>query len=380
VLLQTLKGVSQPAFISKTDIKLDFEPAGLLEDLKGNLYVAGNGHIDKEGVQFIWLLQYNSTGKEVYRKKVGKGLSIQLNKMILGKDGDLILTGSSWKGPWNAPDKAKQNVWLGKVNTAGELKWEQSFGGAKDDRANSLIELQDGKIITVGSTTSKGLGETDIYIIKWSASGKKLWDITDGSGKSDIGIAVADAQDGTFAVTGTSQAAFGFGGKDIYIARIDTTGNKKYDKIKGGGADDGAIDLYYNTDESYTIFGYNNSKRDFTSGWILRINKEVKKWQAESFFPTGKMCQLFPVTIKKTYRSSDGFFWVTGSGFSQSEIQDDDIYVASFNPEGELQSFVTYISLGNDIAIDVLETKAGDLYVLAHNAGTYFLKYKASGQ
>ena len=43
--------------------------------------------------------------------------------------------------------------------------WDKTFGGEKDDEANSIIETKDGYIIA-GYTESFGKGGSDVWIIK----------------------------------------------------------------------------------------------------------------------------------------------------------------------------------------------------------------------
>jgi len=48
----------------------------------------------------------------------------------------------------------------------GDMKWNQTYGGASDDRAYALVESSDGGYVLAGSTESFGAGKADLWLIK----------------------------------------------------------------------------------------------------------------------------------------------------------------------------------------------------------------------
>jgi len=51
------------------------------------------------------------------------------------------------------------------------LIWSQTYGGIKEDRANSLIETSDGGYALAGNTRSFGAGDEDFWLVKANEQG-----------------------------------------------------------------------------------------------------------------------------------------------------------------------------------------------------------------
>lgn len=73
------------------------------------------------------------------------------------------------------------DVWIMKINNAGEIEWQKNYGGENFDKAQKIIEISDGYIF-VGSTSSQtgdvtGLhgDETDMWVVKISTEGELIW-------------------------------------------------------------------------------------------------------------------------------------------------------------------------------------------------------------
>ena len=56
----------------------------------------------------------------------------------------------------------------------------------------------------VGSTTGKGNGKFDVYLVKFDAKGKILWEKYLGTPADDYGNSVIETANGNFVITGTS--------------------------------------------------------------------------------------------------------------------------------------------------------------------------------
>lgn len=117
----------------------------------------------------------------------------------------------------------------------GNEIWYKRFGGNSHDKASSILETEDGYLI-IGSTSSYGVGNYDMFVIKTDKNGKKLWQNTYGKFDNDYGY-TAEKVDNGFIIKGTIQQC---DSRDVlnrkcsinvWFVTIDEEGNKISDNI-----------------------------------------------------------------------------------------------------------------------------------------------------
>jgi len=117
----------------------------------------------------------------------------------------------------------------------GNEIWNKRFGGSSYDKASSILETEDGYLI-IGSTSSYGVGNYDMYVIKTDKKGKKIWQNTYGKFDNDYGY-TAEKVDGGFIIKGTTQRC---NSKDVlnracsvnvWFVTIDEHGKELSDKV-----------------------------------------------------------------------------------------------------------------------------------------------------
>lgn len=60
------------------------------------------------------------------------------------------------------------------------IYWNKTYGGASDDRGNSIQQTIDGGYVIAGETWSFGAGGPDFYLVKTGANGDIQWNKTYG--------------------------------------------------------------------------------------------------------------------------------------------------------------------------------------------------------
>ncbi|MBN2334435.1 hypothetical protein JXL21_02670 [Candidatus Bathyarchaeota archaeon] len=58
-----------------------------------------------------------------------------------------------------------EDMWLIKINSLGELEFDQTFGGSDADAAYGVVENGEAGFSLAGRTSSYGAGEEDIWFI-----------------------------------------------------------------------------------------------------------------------------------------------------------------------------------------------------------------------
>lgn len=95
------------------------------------------------------------------------------------------------------------DILLTKNYPNGNEIWAKQFGGNSYDKASSVLATEDGYLI-IGSTSSYGNGNYDIFVIKTDKKGKKQWQNTYGDFYNEYGY-IAEKTDEGYLIKGTKQ-------------------------------------------------------------------------------------------------------------------------------------------------------------------------------
>ena len=150
------------------------------------------------------------------------------------------------------------DVYVIKLDSDANLVWARTVGGTLADTGNSIIQTSDGGYVIAGSTNSYGADSADIFVIKLDYTGNVKWTRTIGGIGNDIGKSVVQSKDGGYTIVGCTNS-FGAGGYDVYVVKLDSLGNLKWTKTIGGLNDDKGSSIVLAVDGGYAITGYTMS-------------------------------------------------------------------------------------------------------------------------
>jgi hypothetical protein len=192
-------------------------------------------------------------------------------------DGGLILGGfsdSSVSGNKTAPNYGLVDYWLIKLDSLGNKQWDKSFGGTNHDRLSCSRQTGDGGFILGGSSNSGASGNRssaayggyDLWLVKLDASGNKIWEKSFGGTNDDICQSIQQTQDGGYLVGGYSasgpsgsKSASGYGSSDYWVIKLNGSGNKLWEKTFGGEAEEKMTMAAQVADGGYILAGYSKS-------------------------------------------------------------------------------------------------------------------------
>ena len=75
------------------------------------------------------------------------------------------------------------DLWILKLDRSGNVVWQKTYGGEKNDYASSIRQTTDKGYIVAGCTYSFGAGGSDLWILKLDRSGNVVWQKTYGGEK-----------------------------------------------------------------------------------------------------------------------------------------------------------------------------------------------------
>ncbi|MDQ1260881.1 MAG: hypothetical protein QG575_62 [Euryarchaeota archaeon] len=190
----------------------------------GGYIVAGDS--SKESVLMV---KTDALGNKQWVKIFGglavDGANVNANSRVLQtSDGGYIIdsyTSQSGAG--------RMDLWLIRTDAAGNAIWSKAYGGKGDDFGTTIQQTSDGGYIIAGQTSSHGAGGTDLWLIKIDAAGNEIWSRTYGGKGDDFGTAVQQTTDGGYIMTGRT-SSYGAGGMDLWMIKTDANGNVEGDK------------------------------------------------------------------------------------------------------------------------------------------------------
>lgn len=124
-------------------------------------------------------------------------------------------------------------ILLTKTNAEGNEEWYKFYGGRSYDKASDFIQTQDGGYAIIGSTSSYGKGNYDVYLIKVDSQGKEEWSQTYGGFYNEYGYTISQKGSGDYKLTGTRQSCYGDNATpncddEKWAIRTDSYGNEKW--------------------------------------------------------------------------------------------------------------------------------------------------------
>jgi hypothetical protein len=191
----------------------------------------------------------------------------EIYSVVQTSDGGYALGGFT-----NSSGAGGYDFWLVKTDVNGSIIWSQTYGGAGDDYAHSVIQTSDGGYALAGSTNSFGPGEINAYLVKTNANGNIVWNQTYGGRATNEAAAMIQTRDGGYAMAGYTDS-YGAGGEDFWLIKTDQNGNMLWNKTYGGPGDDEASSVIQTSDGGYAIAGYTSSYGSaLFSFWLVKTD------------------------------------------------------------------------------------------------------------
>ncbi|AYN03756.1 T9SS type A sorting domain-containing protein [Flavobacterium sp. 140616W15] len=248
-----------------------------------------------KGLTDYWVIKLDAKGEELWQRTLGGSGQDELICAFQTKDGGYMLGGSSSSSPiinslhvpealdakpdpYSKSEKSRGNMdyWIVKLNKAGEVEWQKTYGGQYADLLRSMEQTKDGGYILGGYSNSpqsgdktepnKGIG--DYWVIKIDAVGAIEWQNTYGSNGDDQLYVIHQTQDGGYIAGGNSNSTQPLttlggmvgDGTDYWVVRLDEKGEVVWSKTYNFGKVDILTSLVENKDNTYLIGGYAQSE------------------------------------------------------------------------------------------------------------------------
>lgn len=220
------------------------------------------------------VLKVDSAGATTWRKKLGDpiGEYSYVNAVRQTADGGYVVAATL-----SAPGTEGWDAWVLKLDRAGDVIWQKTYGGPGQDWVADMQTTTDGGFVLGGSTDSYGSGANDFWILKLDASGTIVWQKTYGGPRDDGVASIRLAADGGYIVAGSTNS-FGAGGRDALVMKLDAEGNIIWQWTYGGAFDDIAMVIQPAPDGGYIVAGTaglpDATSPYSTNAWLLKLDSE----------------------------------------------------------------------------------------------------------
>jgi len=193
--------------------------SSVVETSDGGFAIAGatNIRINHSDADF-WLIKTDAYGNMLWNKTYSKDVD-SAESLVVTSDGGYALVGST--GFWYP-----HAFWLVKTDETGLMKWNKYYGELSDDHyedARSVVETSEVGFALAGKTDHIGAGGYDFWLVKTDAKGSMMWNQTYGGAEDDIAYSLVVTSDGGFAIAGET-SSFGAGDSDFWLVKTDEYG------------------------------------------------------------------------------------------------------------------------------------------------------------
>lgn len=244
-----------------------------------------NGYFD------FWILKLNSIGVIDWKKHYGGIDDDKPYSMTISKDGGYVIAGYTRSKNIDLELKnGFEDFWVIKIDNIGNIIWEKTYGGTSNERAHSIKETNEGGFIIAGWSESNdqdvgdNYGEEDYWVIKLDSEGNLEWEQNYGGWSSDKAESIYQTNDGGYVVAGSSfsdnkDIAENNGGLDFWILKLDSLGYIDWERNYGGSYWEWANTVIQDRDGNIIVAGQTGSSdKDVESNkgaqdlWIIKIN------------------------------------------------------------------------------------------------------------
>ncbi len=308
----------------------------------------------------------------------------EANDIINTSDGGFMVIGSSKSNDGLIQNKMdlESDIILMKFDNDKSIEWVKNYGGSRDDRGQSVVEVSGigyallGYSMSDDGDASHNEGFHDNWVILIDSKGNIVWEKSYGFSGHDHAYNIIKTKDGNLFFNGfldvTASRGLGstekveksikHGVGEFWCHKIDLDGNILWRKYFGGTNNDRSYDSIETADGDFIIVGSSESTDNDISSpkgsydiWVIKLSSNGDFLWERSY--GGSKYE----TANSIIQSSDKKIHILGSTLSDDkdisfQMGSTDFYLLTIDSDGNLLSEQTFggsnFDMGKKIEID----------------------------
>ncbi len=202
---------------------------GKTGDVTG-ITLAGYHQSERTGRYRGMVVQVDMDGEQDWQRMIDQGPFTILTGITASPDGGVAAAGVT-----QDDNSIRDNVIVVGLGLRGDARWQKDLKGDKDDSVWSIQAQPGGGYALAGSTSSRGAGSADAWVIGLTENGALDWFRLYGGSQWDQTLAITVAPDGGLALAGYTTSR-GAGREDGWLLRLDSRGNLGHSETAIGQA------------------------------------------------------------------------------------------------------------------------------------------------
>lgn len=287
-----------------------------------------------KGQDDFWIIKLNAGGGEQWQRTIGGSGQEKLQSIYQTNDGGYILGGSSSSGKSEDKTEnnyGNMDYWVVKLDKDGKTDWQKTMGGIYYDELRSIEQTTDNGFILGGYSNSPmsgnksdtNMGSGDYWIVKLDKKGEIDWQKTIGGNRDEQLYVVHQAFDKGYIIGGNSNSESSFekkvnnsNGTDFWVLKLNEDGNTIWQETYNIGKVDVLTSLVENEDHSILLGGFAQSEvdvlgqsddREINDYVAIKITENGEEFWRRSVGSSGEDI------LKKVIETRDGGYLLAGT-------------------------------------------------------------------
>ncbi|WP_161597167.1 CBM96 family carbohydrate-binding protein [Dyadobacter flavalbus] len=343
----------------------------------GDKTQAGNGNDD------YWVVKVAPDGTKQWDQTYGGNGVDELKEVFQTADGGYLLAGNSTSDAGSDKsqnDKAasggiRGDYWIVKTDADGEIEWDKTIGGTREEILTDAKQTPDGGYVLVGTSNSGVSGDktkagTESWVVKLRADGSIQWDNpVEYIHKTKID----PTQDGGYIVGGNTVNVPGQDYSDSYIIKLSPNGRIEWGTVFNLHQSE-LMDVHQTREGQYIVAIKTETPDSGIPYLVVKLeNTGIEIWR-KIFTASAANDDFKLANIRQVIQTADGGFLAGGysdspAGADKSEDSKggDDYWLVKMDADGNKQWDKTIGGPGSDFLQSIELTRDGG-YILGGNS------------